>query len=92
MSGVVLTAHVKDPLKWEKSFRTHSDLFKESKISLVHYTITDGNDVVLYSETDDADAYRRFVDSPAVVRAMAEDGVDRSSVKVYTLDKEFKPS
>jgi hypothetical protein len=91
MSGVVLTAHVKDAAKWEKSFRTHSDIFKQSNISLVHYSIS-GNDVVLYSETDDVDAYRKLVESPAVTRAMAEDGVDRGSVRVYNLDKEFKPS
>ena len=59
---------------------------------MIHYTITNSNDVVLYSETDDVDAYRRLVDSPAVAKAMDEDGVDRTSVKVYTLDKEFKPS
>jgi len=92
MSGVVLTAHVKDPVRWEKSFRTHRDLFKESHVSLIHYTITGGNDVVMYSETDDVESYKRLVSSTAVVRAMEEDGVDRSSVKVYTLDKELKPS
>lgn len=92
MSGVVLTAHIKDPARWEKSFRTHSDLFKDSKITLIHYTITNSNDVVLYSETDDVDAYKRMVDSPAVAKAMVEDGVEQDSVKVYALDKEFKTS
>ena len=92
MSGVVFTAHVKDPAKWEKGFRSHSDLFKQSNVSLIHYTITKGNDVVLYSETDDVDAYTRLIDSPAVVKAMDEDGVERSSIKIYSLDKELKPS
>jgi hypothetical protein len=92
MSGVVLTAHVKDAAKWEKGFRSHVDLFKRNHISLINYTITKNNDVVMYSETDDIDSYRDFTQSPEVLRLMEEDGVDRSSVKVFPLDKELKPS
>jgi hypothetical protein len=92
MTGVVLTAHVKDATKWEKSFRTHSDLFKRNNISLIHYTITKDNDIVMYSETDDVDAYRQFTQSPDVARAMEEDGVERSTVKLYPLEKDLIPS
>ena len=92
MSGVVITAHIKDSAKWEKGFRSHRELFKQNNISLIHYTITKNNDVVLYSETDDVDAYMKFVQSPATIQAMAEDGVERDTVKVYPLDKELKPS
>ena len=91
MTGVVLTAHVKDAAKWEKSFRTHSDLFKRNNISLIHYTITKNNDVVMYSETDDVEAYRNFAQSPDVARAMEEDGVERDSVKIYPLEKDLIP-
>jgi hypothetical protein len=92
MTGVVLTAHVKDAAKWEKSFRTHADLFKENHISLIHYTITKNNDVVMYSETDDVNAYREFTQSAEVIRAMEEDGVERDTVKVYPLEKDLIPS
>jgi hypothetical protein len=92
MSGIVVTAHVKDSAKWERGFRSHQELFKRSHISLINYTITKDNDVIMYSETDDVDAYRRFVESPDVAKAMEEDGVDRSTVKVYPLDKQLKPS
>jgi hypothetical protein len=91
MSGVVLTAHVKDSAKWEKGFRSHSELFKQNNISLIQYSITKNNDVVMYSETDDVDAYMKFVQSPATAQAMSEDGVDRDTVKVYPLQKEFGP-
>jgi hypothetical protein len=91
MTGVVTTAHVKDAAKWEKGFRTHGDLFKRAKISSFHYTITGNNDVVMYSETDDIDAYRNFVQSPDIVRAMDDDGVERNTVKVYALEKDFVP-
>lgn len=87
--GVVLTAHVKDPAKWERSFRSHSDLLKRSSMQLIHYTITNNNDVVMYSETDDVNEYMDFLRSPEVTQAMAEDGVDRETLKVYALEKEF---
>jgi hypothetical protein len=94
MSGMIITAHVKDPARWEKNFRSHSDLLKQGHVSLVHYTITKNNDVVMYSESDDDDtaAAVRFMESPEVAKAMAEDGVDRETVKVYPLDKDFQPS
>jgi hypothetical protein len=92
MSGIVLTAHIKDSAKWEKGFRSHGELFKHNNITLIRYTITNSNDVVMYSETDDVDAYERFVQSPATAQAMEDDGVERDTVKVYRLDRELKPS
>ena len=91
--GIVLTAHVKDPVKWEKGFRSHGELLKGGLMtSLIHYTITKNSDVVMYSETDSVDEYMKFLQSPEIVQAMTEDGVDRETLKVYTLDKEFKAS
>jgi hypothetical protein len=92
MPAIVLTAHVKDAARWEKGFRTHGDLFKRNRISAIHYTITDNNDVVMYSEADDMATYRSFVQSPDVVRAMEEDGVDRSTLKLYELERDLVPS
>jgi hypothetical protein len=92
MSSVILTAHVKDAAKWEKNFRGHADLFRRNNISLINYTITKDNDVVMYSETNDVKSYMNFVQSPEVAKAMEEDGVERSTVKVYPLDKQLKPS
>lgn len=92
MSGIVITAHVKDSAKWEKGFRSHQELFRRNNISLINYTITKDNDVVLYSETDDVSAYTNFVRSPDVAKAMEDDGVDRSTLRVYALDKQLKPS
>jgi hypothetical protein len=92
MAGVVVTVHVKDAARWEKAFLTHADLFKRNKISAIHYTVTGDNDVVMYWDTDDIVAYRSFVQAPDVVRAMEEDGVDRSTLKVYELEKDMVPS
>jgi hypothetical protein len=92
MTGIVTTAHVKDAATWEKKFQTHADLFKRNRISAVHYTITGNNDIVMYSEADNIAAYRNFVQSPDVVRAMEEDGVDRNTLKFYELEKDLVPS
>jgi hypothetical protein len=94
MSGMIITAHVKDPARWEKGFRSHSDILKRGHVSIVHYTITQDNDVVMYSESDDPDpdVAKRFVESPETAKAMEEDGVQRDTLKVYMLDKDFKPS
>jgi hypothetical protein len=40
MSGMIITAHVKDPARWEQGFRSHSDLLKQGHVTVVHYTIT----------------------------------------------------
>ena len=94
MSGMIITAHVKDPTRWERGFRSHRDLLKQGHITVVHYTITNNNDVVMYSETDDDDQERamKFMQSAETARAMEEDGVDRSTVKVYPLDRDFNLS
>jgi hypothetical protein len=92
MSGMIITAHVKDPTRWEQGFRSHKDLLKQAHITVVHYTITKSNDVVMYSETDDNDPDRalKLMDSPETARAMEEDGVDRATVRVYSLDKDLR--
>jgi hypothetical protein len=88
--GVVLTAHVKDPARWEKGFRSHGDLLKNSPTHLLHYTITKSNDIVMYSETENVEEYMKFLRSPEVEKAMTEDGVERDTLKIYALDKEFE--
>jgi hypothetical protein len=46
----------------------------------------------MYSEINDVRSYMSFMQSPEVAKAMEEDGVDRSTVKVYPLDKQLKSS
>jgi hypothetical protein len=88
--GVVLTAHVKDPAKWEKGFRSHTELHRRGPTQLIHYTVTQNNDIVMYSETENVDEYLKYIRSPEVAKAMDEDGVDRDTLKVYPLEKEFE--
>jgi hypothetical protein len=57
------------------------------------YTITKNNDVVMYSESeDDPEQAMQFMQSAETARAMEEDGVDRSTVKVYPLDRDLNLS
>ena len=49
----------------------------------------DGNQVAICFEPDDVDTFFKVADSPATAEAMAHDGVNRETVKFYTLDKEL---
>jgi hypothetical protein len=90
MAKIVLTAEVQDAEKWEQGFRTHSDLFRRQTIaSPMSFTVTGDNQIAIYAQADDLDAYMEILESPATAEAMADDGVKRETVKVYVLDKEL---
>ena len=91
MPKVVVVAQVKDPVKWEKSFRTHGNLFRSETITKpINFGATEGNQVAVCLEPDDLAVFMKAMDSPATAEAMAFDGVLRETVKVFVLDKEFK--
>jgi hypothetical protein len=91
MPKVVITAEVGDPVKWERGFRTHGDLFKSQTVTKpISFAVIAGNQVAVCAEPDNLDTFMRVLDSPATVDAMAFDGVKRETVKVFVLDKELK--
>ena len=91
MPKVVVTAQVEDPVKWEKSFRTHGNLFRSQTVTKpISFTTIAGNQVAVCLEPDNLDTCMKILDSPATAEAMAFDGVRRETVKVFVLDKEFK--
>jgi hypothetical protein len=89
MPKVIVTAQVQDPVKWEKNFRTHGDLFRTYTHAPIHFTIA-GNEVTICMEPENLDAFKRIMESPATAEAMAFDGVKRETVKTFVLDKEMK--
>jgi len=90
MPKVIVTAQVQDPVKWEKGFRTHGDLFRGYSLRApIHFTIT-GNEVAICFEPENLDTFRRSMESQATAEAMAFDGVKRETVKTFVLDKEMK--
>jgi hypothetical protein len=91
MPKVVVTAQVEDPVKWEKNFRTHGDLFRTQTVTKpVSFATIEGNHVAVCLEPDDLDTCMKILDSRATAEAMAFDGVKRETVKVFVLDKELK--
>ena len=91
MPKVVVTAQVEDPVKWEKGFRTHGDLFRSQTVAKpINLATIAGNQVAVCFEPDDLDTFLKILDSPATAEAMVIDGVKRETVKVFVLDKEFK--
>ena len=91
MPRVVITAEVQDPVKWEKGFRTHADLFRSQTITKpINFATIAGNQVAVCLEPANLDTFMKVLDSPATAEAMAFDGVKRETVKVFVLDKELK--
>lgn len=92
MPKIVVTAQVQDPVKWEAGFRTHGDLFRSMKVhDAMHYAIT-GDEISVFGDTENLEAFMRVMNSPATVDAMAIDGVRRETVKLVVFDKELRLS
>ena len=90
MAKVIVTAQIADPVKWEAGFRTHGDLFRSMKArDAMHYAIK-GNEITVFSDTDDLTTFMKVMESQATADAMEFDGVKRETVKIVVLDKEFR--
>jgi hypothetical protein len=92
MPRVIVTAEVENTEKWEKSFRTHGDLFRQMGVSRMEFATGPGNRVAVCGETANLDAYMKIFNSPATAEAMASDGVKRETVQTFVLDKEVTTS
>lgn len=90
MARVVLTAQVDNAEEWEAGFRTHGELFRSQTVSVMHFTVNEDNVAALYCEPSDLGKFMEVLESPATAEAMAHDGVNRESVQVFVLDREFQ--
>jgi len=88
---VIITANVEDATKWENGFRTHGELFRRQTVKVCHYSLGKDNQIATCFEMEDLDAYTKLLDSPETAEAMTADGLDRNSVKIFVLDKEYRP-
>lgn len=87
MTRIIVTATVDNPTEWEKKFRTHADLFRSQAVTAVDFTVNDDNLAVFTTDVDDVEQYFKELESQATADAMANDGVQRDTVKVFVLDK-----
>ena len=92
MARIIVTAEVEDLEKWEAGFRTHGDLFKRQTVSTpIGIGSKPGNQVALYMEPENLDAFMELFEAPDTAEAMAFDGVKRDTVRLYVLDRDFTP-
>lgn len=89
MFRAIITAQVKNSANWEIGFRKHSGLFNKYTATAIYFAATSDNEVAILWEVANLDAFLTQLDSPETAEAMAYDGVDRDTVKVYLLDKEL---
>ena len=87
MTRAIVTAQVEDSANWENDFRSHVELFRGYTATAIHFSTTDDNEVAILWEVADLDKFLEQLESPATAEAMAQDGVNHESVKVYVLDK-----
>ena len=80
----------RDLVKWEEGFRTHGDLFRSQTVSgPVGIATNEGNEVAVCFDPANLDTFMEILNSPATADAMDVDGVNRDTVKVFVLVKEF---
>ncbi len=89
MFRAIITAQVEDSVNWEAGFRSHAGIFNEYTATAIHFTATDDNEVAILWEVANLDKFLEQLDAPETAEAMAHDGVNRESVKVFVLDKEI---
>ena len=90
MPKLLVTAEVEDRTEWEKSFRTHGELFRGFGFeSPVLIGTNENNEVAVLLSVDDGETAMATLSSPENVQAMNADGVKRETVKALILDKEF---
>ena len=92
MPKVVITAKVKDVAKWEQEFRTHGELFRSQTVTTpIGIAVHEDRTVALCAEPTDLGKFMEILESAATAEAMANDGVERDTVKIYVMDREFQP-
>ena len=91
MTRAIVTAQIEDSANWENGFRSHAGLFRAYTATAIHFSTTDNNEVAILWEVTNLDKFIEQLDSPETAEAMAQDGVNQESVRVYVLDKEFIP-
>ncbi len=91
MAKIIVTAEVENATDWENGFRTHGDLFRDQSVHTIDFSVTSESEVGIVFECESAEKFLEFVDTPVTEEAMKFDGVKRDTVKIFVLDKVFKP-
>jgi len=87
MPKVIALASVENSVEWEKRFRTHVDVFKAYTATAVDFATTSDNKIAICFDVENLETYLQQMESPETEAAMAHDGVNRETVKLFVLDK-----
>jgi hypothetical protein len=90
MPKVIVTAEVEDATEWEESFFTHGELFRSQTVSSpIEFAVVGDNEIVICFEPEDLDTFLDILESPETADAMEFDGVNRDTLNIHVLDREF---
>ncbi len=90
MHTVIAIVEVESVEKFKEGFQTHGELFKSQTISspIRFGAGKDGKEISIAFEVEDLDLYQKILESPETAEAMAQDGVNKETVKFFVLDQE----
>jgi hypothetical protein len=91
VTKVIVRAEVKSVDQWKEGFVSHAELFRDQKITVIHYGVGEGNLVVACFETSDLDTFMDVMNSPSSIDAMSNDGIVEGSVEIFVADMSFEP-
>lgn len=91
MPRILVTASVNNATEWEAGFRTHGELFRRQGVSNIDFATTADNKVSIVFHVDNYDEYMKWMEHEDTADAMHHDGVQRDTVKIQLLDREFTP-
>lgn len=90
MPMIIAAGKCEDGARWEKGFRSHSDLFRlQTVTSPIKFTVNESNFFAILFEVDDVEKFQEILESEATADAMVSDGVIRETIKVHLLDREL---
>ncbi len=90
MPRVIVTAQAEDAAKWEAGLRSRGDLLKKCTVTTMAIG-NDGNEIATCADVTDLSKFMEVMASPDVAAAMAEDGLNQATVKIYVMDRQFQP-
>lgn len=90
MAKIIVTGEVSDLARWEECVKTQGQLFSSKVITPIQFASRlGGNEVAILFDVENVGAFFEVLESEETVKAMERDGINRDTVKVFVVDKEY---
>ena len=87
-----MTCKVKDAARWEQEFFNHGQLFWRQTVAMpIGIAIHEDNTVAICVKPTDLGIFMEILESESTAKAMENDGVERDTIRICVMDREFQP-